>query len=67
MKFPDSNSPIWPLLRMVVFVVCGVYILSNGYREGWVTRSDFPVLAKWAVSLGLFDLVKYFLAGKEKQ
>lgn len=64
---PDSNSPIWPLLRMVVFVVCGVYILSTGYKEGWVTRADFPVLLKWATALGLFDFVKYCLTGRNKE
>ena len=67
MKIPESDSPVWPILRMTAFVVCGVYVLSTGYREGWVARSDIPVIAKWGVSLGLFDLVKYFLTGREKQ
>lgn len=61
MRMPESNSPVWPLLRMVVFVICGVYILNNAYREGWVTRADLPVLIKWGVSLGLFDAIKMYL------
>ena len=64
MKSPESDSPIWPLLRLVVVALVTILAVSTGYREGWVTRSDLPIVLTIAGSLIGFDTVKFLSTKK---
>ena len=56
---PPKNSPFWPILRLLVVSTMGIIGVSVGYQEGWVTRSDLPIVAAIALSLLGVDSLQY--------
>ena len=57
--FPNNDSPFWPIFaivfRTLAVVLVLTHLVSTGYREGWVTRSDLPLVAKLGVFLLTYD------------
>lgn len=63
---PDKNSPFWSILRLVVVLVGGAVIVSTGYRQGWVTHADLPVILKFGSLVLGVDGLRYFLTKEKK-
>lgn len=58
---PDKDSPVWPLVRLVVVSTITIAAVSIGYKDGWVARSDLPIVLTIAGSLLGFDVAKFFI------
>ena len=39
-----NDSPLWPLLKMTVILICAIVGVSVGYDQGFVARADLPVI-----------------------
>ena len=44
MAVPPNDSPLWPLLKLAIVGTLLLVGVSYGYREGFVARSDLPIL-----------------------
>lgn len=66
MTFPPKDSPIWPIVRLIVVAsfLCG--FLALNYHNGWSAR-DWNTLIGVLAPLGVFDFVKRFVTGEEQQ
>lgn len=64
MTFPPNDSHAWPLIRLVVVVMLAVMAVSLGYSQGWVTRSDLPVVLTIAAGLLGVDLTQFVVTKK---
>lgn len=51
LKLPPNDSHFWYLARFIVVFTLAVVGVSVGYKQGWVTRSDLPVVLTIAAGL----------------
>ena len=65
MQWPANDSPFWTILRIAVVLVAAIVAVSLGYKEGWVTRSDLPIVLEIAGALIGVDLLKKFMGRSE--
>lgn len=62
---PDKDSPLWPILRIAVVGLVGIVALSVGYKDGWVTRADLPIVLSLLAGVGGVEGVQRMLCGKK--
>ena len=60
-----DTSPFWSILRIAVVLTAAIVAVSFGYREGFVARSDLPVVLEIVGALIGVDLLKKFLGTNE--
>lgn len=56
----EKDSPIWPILKYLAVGSMAIYAVSHGYQEGWVAKSDIPVILQILLGLVGIDGVKFF-------